>query len=213
MARCALLAIALLVSGSAALKLTRRAVVNAVPAATLAAATAVRAEDGVDGVTIAAPPSELAAASTTERAAALKPLYKAAVTAKRSRRAAPGEIINEPEEQGDDSPFVGRFTDPNHPGGIRDVILEKTQFGLFRLATVRGGGGRGEPSSYELPAMVYGDRITVDFSPKGGPMGLTGTFYGGATATAVGRGTAPKGSTGGIKWPDNNFWPKVDQQQ
>jgi len=212
MARCTLLAVALLISNAAALKLTRRAVFNAVPAAAVGAATAARAEDDVAAAVVPQSPSELAAASTTERKAALKPLYKAALTAKRSRRAAPGEMMNEPEEQGDSSPFVGKFTDPNHPGGTRDVTLETTQFGLFRLATVRGGGGRGEPASYELPAMVYGDRITVDFSPKGGPMGLTGTFYGGATATAVGRGTAPKGSAGGIKWSDENFWPKVEQQ-
>ena len=33
-----------------------------------------------------------------------------------------------------------------------------------------GGGGRGEPLNYVLPAAILGDRmIIIDFSPKGGP--------------------------------------------
>jgi len=132
------------------------------------------------------------ALSATTRRGALKGLSKAAgayaaaaVVGAQAARAAEGA-----------SPFVGRFTDPiNHPGGIRDITLSDTKLGQFQLATVKGGGGRGEPKSYELPAMVFNDKITVDFSPKGGPRDLTGTFVDGV----------------GIKWPDGKTWPKVDR--
>ena len=50
-------------------------------------------------------------------------------------------------------------------------------------------------AGFELPALVYGDRITVDFSPKGGPSGLTGTLV-----------------ADGIKWPDGNKWPKIEKK-
>ena len=78
------------------------------------------------------------------------------------------------------------------------MALLETQVGIYRLAKVTGGGGRGEPASFELPALVYGDTITVDFSPKGGPFGLTGKYD-------------VRGDKG-ILWPDKNKWPKVEKQ-
>lgn len=105
----------------------------------------------------------------------------------------------------DRSIFLGSYTDPvNHPGGTRDISFGETGFGGYNLATVRGGGGQGEPASYELPAMVFkcpGNRkrggrwcITVDFSPKGGPKDLQGYY---------------DEEQGGIRFVlDNNFWPK-----
>ena len=89
--------------------------------------------------------------------------------------------------------FVGRYTDPvNHPGGFREISFLDTKLGDFRLAKVVGGGGRGEPAAFELPAMVNGDKITIDFSPKGGPKDFTGVWDG-----------------SGIRFPrDGNFWPK-----
>merc|ERR1719375_2601203 len=83
--------------------------------------------------------------------------------------------------------FIGRYTDPKHPGGFRDIQLSSMKLGDFQLATVKGGGGRGEPASFELNGMVgppVPDRsnpdapqnkspsITIDFSPKGGPREL-----------------------------------------
>ena len=68
--------------------------------------------------------------------------------------------------------FVGTFTDPiNHPGGKRTVVLlDDKSVGDYQLAEIRGGGGRGEPKSYVLPAAIFGNRlIVIDFSPKGGP--------------------------------------------
>ena len=52
------------------------------------------------------------------------------------------------------SVFEGTYTDPFHPGGKRTITLQDTKLGGFQLAKVVGGGGQGEPASYELPAMV-----------------------------------------------------------
>ena len=68
--------------------------------------------------------------------------------------------------------FEGTYSDPNHPGGTRTVTLspDSPSVGRYRLATVTGGGGTGEPASFTLPAMLQGDnKIVVDFSAKGGP--------------------------------------------
>jgi hypothetical protein len=104
----------------------------------------------------------------------------------------------------DKSIFLGTYTDPvNHPGGTRTIDFSGTKFGGYELATVKGGGGRGEPKSFELPAMVFkcpgnqewGGRwcITVDFSPKGGPKDFQGYY---------------DEDKKGIRWVlDNNFWP------
>ena len=106
----------------------------------------------------------------------------------------------------DASVILGNYTDPiNHPGGTRKIELAGTSFGGFQLAKITGGGGEGEPSFYELPAMispcpgrtVAGRElcITIDFSPKGGPRDFTG--YWDAEAK-------------GIRFPvDGNFWPQV----
>ena len=47
----------------------------------------------------------------------------------------------------------------------------KGSSGEFQPAQVNGGGERGEPASFQLDAMVQlpEKRITIDFSPKGGP--------------------------------------------
>ena len=101
----------------------------------------------------------------------------------------------------DASIFIGRYTDPiNHPGGYREINLLPTKLAGFQLAEVKGGGGRGEPASYTLPAMVGKvngqDAITIDFSPKGGPRDFTGLFE------------VREDGTKGIRFiRDRNFWP------
>lgn len=92
--------------------------------------------------------------------------------------------------------FVGTFTDPiNHPGGKRTItLLENQKFGDYQLAQVKGGGGRGEPADYVLPAAILGDRtIVIDFSPKGGPRDFVGVLD----------------KNGDITFPrDGNRWPR-----
>mmetsp|Transcript_6491 Transcript_6491/g.9610 ORF Transcript_6491/g.9610 Transcript_6491/m.9610 type:complete len:192 (+) Transcript_6491:32-607(+) len=96
---------------------------------------------------------------------------------------------------GDTKAFVGTYSDPiNHPGGTRTIRLLDTKVGDYQLAEVAGGGGRGEPANYVLPAVVIGDRtIIIDFSPKGGPRDFTGVL-----------------ESDGIKFlRDGNKWPRV----
>lgn len=91
--------------------------------------------------------------------------------------------------------FVGTFTDPiNHPGGKRTIkLLEGKTVGDYQLAEILGGGGRGEPENYVLPAAIIGDRtIVIDFSPKGGPRDFVGVL-----------------DKGDIKFlKDGNRWPR-----
>mmetsp|Transcript_10429 Transcript_10429/g.10024 ORF Transcript_10429/g.10024 Transcript_10429/m.10024 type:complete len:162 (-) Transcript_10429:268-753(-) len=95
--------------------------------------------------------------------------------------------------------FVGTFSDPiNHPGGKRTIrLLDDKKVGDYQLAEILGGGGRGEPQSYVLPAVITGDRtIIIDFSPKGGPKDFAGVL-----------------DTGGdIKFlRDGNRWPRLKE--
>lgn len=63
------------------------------------------------------------------------------------------------------------FSDPiNHPGGTRTIkFLPDKTVGGYQLAQVFGGGGRGEPKEYILPAVILksSGTIIIDFSPKG----------------------------------------------
>lgn len=84
------------------------------------------------------------------------------------------------------SPWDGRYSDPSHPTGYRDV-------------TVRGNAltiaGRDEPTAaaWKLSAKVDGASALVDFSPKGGPKDLLAKLEG-----------------ANIVFPDGNSWRKVD---
>ena len=182
--------------------------------------------DVLKAAPVVAAPFLAAPAVAEDFQASLKPLYKAAKTAKLTYRSKAGEP---PPEAWAEDAFVGRYTDPiNHPGGIRDITLTETYIGEYRLVKVVGGGGRGEPKEYVLPglvdasaqikfcthvhrarppshllicAQVDANRITVDFSvpPKGGPPNLTGVL----TLPTPGR----PGATA-IVWPDGNKWPQ-----
>jgi len=98
------------------------------------------------------------------------------------------------------SAFVGTYADPvNHPGGKRTVRLVGTAVGDYQLAEVHGGGGRGEPDNYVLPAVILGGRtIIIDFSvaPKYGPKDFVGVL---------------DKKTNGIKFlRDGNLWPRTE---
>jgi len=93
--------------------------------------------------------------------------------------------------------FVGTYSDPNHPGGTRTVrLLEGMKVGDYELVEVVGGGGRGEPKQYSLPAVAFGSRaIIIDFTPKGGPADFTAVI---------------DAKTGGLRFlKDGNVWPRV----
>lgn len=93
--------------------------------------------------------------------------------------------------------FLGTYSDPiNHPGGTRTItLIDGASTGDYQLAQVNGGGGRGEPKEYTLPAVIFGDRaIVIDFSPKGGPRDFAGVLE----------------SDGSIKFlRDGNRWPRL----
>lgn len=114
--------------------------------------------------------------------------------------AAKPQAASAPAAGGDaSSVFVGSYSDPNHPGGTREVTLLNEKFGAYRLANVHGGGGFGEPASYDLPAFIVERRgepasILIDFSvaPKRGPKDFAGVW-----------------DKTGIRFArDGNFWPQ-----
>ena len=89
----------------------------------------------------------------------------------------------------------------NHPGGYREITLLPGGIGAYRLANVHGGKGRGEPDSYDLPAIIIErpevQQIIIDFSgpPKNGPRDFAGVW---------------DANQGGIRFVrDGNFWPRV----
>ena len=93
--------------------------------------------------------------------------------------------------------FLGTYSDPiNHPGGTRTItLIDGASEGDYQLAQIKGGGGRGEPKEYILPAVIFGDRaIVIDFSPKGGPRDFAGVLDN-------------EGSIRFIK--DGNRWPRL----
>ena len=93
--------------------------------------------------------------------------------------------------------FLGTYSDPiNHPGGTRTItLIDGASNGDYQLAQINGGGGRGEPKEYVLPAVIFGDRaIVIDFSPKGGPRDFAGVLE----------------SDGSIRFiRDGNRWPRL----
>ena len=115
-----------------------------------------------------------------------------------------GALLTPAPALASDSPsvFVGTYTDPNnHPGGTREITLLPGQVGAYRLANVKGGGGRGEPDLYNLPALIIerpeSQQIVIDFSvsPKNGPRDFAGQYVAGPPA--------------GIRFVrDGNLWPK-----
>ena len=108
----------------------------------------------------------------------------------------------------DGSVFVGTYSDPMHPGGVRSISLSSTKLGPYQLAKVIGGGGEGEPTNYELPAMVSpvpgkkdAWQITIDFSPKGGPKDFTGYWDSDGIKFPPTPRQIERGNTAGNKWP------------
>ena len=83
-----------------------------------------------------------------------------------------------------ESPFIGKYADPNHPKGYRTISVN----GEDAVIT-----GKDDPSAQEwiFKAKISGNEIFADFSPKGGPKDLKGEYK-----------VTPAPS--GIVWPDGN---------
>ena len=82
--------------------------------------------------------------------------------------------------------FQGTYSDPAHPGCTRKIVLQGSK------AIITGADEDGKP--WKVAAVPQGDKILVDFSPKGGPADVVGQWLG----------------TGGIKFPDGNVWAKLN---
>jgi hypothetical protein len=95
--------------------------------------------------------------------------------------------------------FAGSYSDPFHPNCQR-VILKDDKAAASSILTIRGTDGNpgcppdGSGTPWTLTGQVGGDgsSILVDFTPKGGPPNLKGTWDG-----------------SGIMWPDGNKWTKT----
>ncbi|KAG8462385.1 hypothetical protein KFE25_012205 [Diacronema lutheri] len=85
------------------------------------------------------------------------------------------------------SAWNGRYIDPKHPRGWREVSLDGD------MLTIKG---RDEPGADEwrLQGAARGTSITLDFSPKGGPKDLHATLA---------------DDSGSIRFADGNSWSKL----
>lgn len=91
--------------------------------------------------------------------------------------------------------FVGIYFDPNHPGCTRTIKdISATDVGVTGFDGATGGGcnGKNDKPWGPLDGKVTDNTIVIDFSPKGGPSDLTGTW-------------TPDSKR--ITWADGNFWP------
>jgi hypothetical protein len=93
--------------------------------------------------------------------------------------------------------FAGSYSDPFHPNCQRVIVKDDK---AATSLTIRGTDGNpgcppdGSGTPWTLTGQVGSDgsSILVDFTPKGGPPNLKGTWDG-----------------SGIMWPDGNKWTKT----
>lgn len=89
--------------------------------------------------------------------------------------------------------YDANSADPFHPNCKRAVeVTGSTANGTDGTS---GCPADGSSRAWKLLGSVEGDKILVDFRPKGGPANLKGVYD----------STAPEG----IKWPDGNKWTKL----
>jgi len=98
---------------------------------------------------------------------------------------------------GEASPFLGLYSDPNHPDCYRKVV-EMTTFSVYGQDNIGGEGvscNTDDESQLNnwgpCPAFINSTHITVDLSAKGGPSDLLGTW---------------DAETNRIVWADGNYW-------
>lgn len=95
--------------------------------------------------------------------------------------------------------FSGKYSDPNHPSCARTVLRDHKSSAQVYGADAAGGEGVACDGSTDvkwgpLPGTVDGLNIVVDFSSKGGPTNLNGTY------SIVKKA---------IVWQDGNAWTKI----
>ena len=99
--------------------------------------------------------------------------------------------------------FNGLYSDPNHLEGYRVITMTDTFENGQRVGTC-DGSDTGKIKEYSLTALAgrdgEKDTIIVDFSAKGGPANLHGSWH-------------KDGESKGIVWSDKNFWTMVDQDK
>uniref|UniRef100_A0A7S2R731 Uncharacterized protein n=1 Tax=Eucampia antarctica TaxID=49252 RepID=A0A7S2R731_9STRA len=110
------------------------------------------------------------------------------------------------------SPFSGDYEDPNHPGCLRQVkvvgaplkgdgtrpntpIIEITGYdGSGKGSTCTEADRPSREQLWKVQGKLKSNTVaSIDFSSKGGPANLVGTF-----------------DTDGIVFPDGNKWTKID---
>jgi hypothetical protein len=102
----------------------------------------------------------------------------------------PGSCPAAAHAEFDPTVFSHQYSDPKHPNCKRIVVVKPDN-------SVALSGADGTPACPEdgsgtiwrLVGEVDGEKLLVDFTPKGGPPNLKGTWDG-----------------DGIKWPDGNKW-------
>ena len=106
-------------------------------------------------------------------------------------------------------PFEGKFTDPKHPQGTRELTATSATTAVIKLQD-----GPQEPI-LELNAIVQESAtglgphvtLTVDFSPKGGPKDILAKFV---RSTSLGSGTEAQTIAAQLTFPDGNTWSMVE---
>jgi hypothetical protein len=90
------------------------------------------------------------------------------------------------------SVFVGNYADPNHPGCLRNIEVKGNA-----ALTLHGSDSTDGSDPWTVFGKIDPDNsnnIVVDFSPKGGPSNLHGSY---------------DFENNGIRWEDNNLWSKL----
>mmetsp|Transcript_19497 Transcript_19497/g.33097 ORF Transcript_19497/g.33097 Transcript_19497/m.33097 type:complete len:218 (-) Transcript_19497:150-803(-) len=94
--------------------------------------------------------------------------------------------------------FNGEYSDPNHPGCERAVLAQTPTVAVINGAdAVDGEGATCDGTtdvSWQVPAVLDGNDIVANFSSKGGPSELKGSYNLQKTE---------------IDWEDGNYWPKL----
>ena len=113
-------------------------------------------------------------------------------------------VASETEPEWPCQKFRGNYSDPNHPECSREV--KPISFNKAAVTGFDAKDGAKQCNHIDderwgpLDAVCQGEKITVDFSPKGGPKDLTGV-YGHCEG---------QDEKVGILWQDGNCWPKQE---